>query len=156
MAFSYGFFNAKNLDRTYTAENFCDYLGSIICNGIQDNYGQCFKLTANKLKLTIGSGKAWINGHYFLSDTPYTYDLSGYVNESLGRYLSVGICCNTGENYRKIEFEILSGTPATSPSIPRFKDTETKTYLTLCAVRIDAGAAEIKITDYRENTTYCG
>ena len=61
MAFSYGFFNAKNLDRTYTAENFCDYLGSIICNGIQDNYGQCFKLTANKLKLTIGSGKAWIN-----------------------------------------------------------------------------------------------
>jgi len=68
----------------------------------------------------------------------------------------VGICCNTGENYRKIEFEILSGTPATSPSIPRFKDTETKTYLTLCAVRIDAGAAEIKVTDYRENTTYCG
>lgn len=156
MAFSYGFFNAKNLDRTYTAENFCDYLGSIICNGIQDNYGQCFKLTANKLKLNIGSGKAWINGHYFLSDTPYTYDLSGYVNESLGRYLSVGICCNTGENYRKIEFEILSGTPATSPSIPRFKDTETKTYFTLCAVRIDAGAAEIKITDYRDNTTYCG
>lgn len=156
MAFSYGFFNAKNLDRTYTAENFCDYLGSIICNGIQDNYGQCFKLTANKLKLTIGSGKAWIDGHYFLSDTSYTYDLSSYVNESLGRYLSVGICCNTGENYRKIEFEILVGAPATSPSIPRFKDTETKTYLTLCAIRIDAGATEIKVTDYRENTTYCG
>ncbi len=156
MAFSYGFFNAKNLDRTYTAENFCDYLGSIICNGIQDNYGQCFKLIANKLKLTIGSGKAWINGHYFLSDTPYTYDLSSYVNESLGRYLSVGICCNTGENYRKIEFEILAGTPATSPSIPRFKDTETKTYLTLCAIRIDAGTTEIKVTDYRENASYCG
>lgn len=156
MAFSYGFFNAKNLDRTYTAENFCDYLGSIICNGIQDNYGQCFKLTANKLKLTIGSGKAWINGHYFLSDTPYTYDFSSYVNESLGRYLSVGICCNTGENYRKIEFEILAGTPATSPSIPRFRNTETKTYLTLCAIRIDADATEIKVTDYRENTSYCG
>lgn len=156
MAFSFGFFNAKNLDRTYTAENFCDYLGSIICNGIQDNYGQCFKLTANKLKLTIGSGKAWINGHYFLSDTPYTYDFSSYVNESLGRYLSVGICCNTGENYRKIEFEILAGTPATFPSIPRFKDTETKTYLTLCAIRIDAGTTEIKVTDYRENASYCG
>lgn len=113
-------------------------------------------LTANKLKLTIGSGKAWIDGHYFLSDTPYTYDLSSYVNESLGRYLSVGICCNTGENYRKIEFEILAGTPATSPSIPRFKDTETKTYLTLCAIRIDASATEIKVIDYRENTSYCG
>lgn len=29
MAFSFGFFNSKNLDRTYTAENFNDYLGSI-------------------------------------------------------------------------------------------------------------------------------
>ena len=62
MAFSYGFFNSKNLDRTYTAENFNDYLGSIICDGIQENFGQCFKLSANKLKLTIGSGKAWIQG----------------------------------------------------------------------------------------------
>ena len=35
MAFSFGFFNSKNLDRTYTAENFNDYLGSIICDGIQ-------------------------------------------------------------------------------------------------------------------------
>ena len=61
MAFSFGFFNSKNLDRTYTAENFNDYLGSIICDGIQDNFGQCFKLSASKLKLTIGSGKAWIH-----------------------------------------------------------------------------------------------
>ncbi len=50
MAFSYGFFNSKNLDRTYTAENFNDYLGSIICDGIQDNFGQCFKLSASKRK----------------------------------------------------------------------------------------------------------
>ena len=95
MAFSFGFFNAKNLDRTYTAENFNDYLGSIICDGIQDNLGQCFKLSASKLKLTIGSGKAWIQGHYFISDTAYTYDLSHYVDESLPRYMAVGICCNT-------------------------------------------------------------
>ena len=89
MAFSFGFFNAKNLDRTYTAENFNDYLGSIICDGIQDNFGQCFKLSASKLKLTIGSGKAWIQGHYFISDTAYTYDLSRYVDESLPRYMAV-------------------------------------------------------------------
>lgn len=36
MAFSCGFFNSKGLDRTYTAENFTEYLGSIICNGILD------------------------------------------------------------------------------------------------------------------------
>ena len=73
MAFYSGFFNSKGLDRTYTAENFCDYLGSLICNGIQDNYGDCFKLTAasSGLKVIVGRGKAWINGHYFVNDSRY-------------------------------------------------------------------------------------
>lgn len=156
MAFSYGFFNAKNLDRTYTAENFCDYLGSIICNGIQDNYGGYFKPTASKLKLAIASGKAWIDGHYFISDTSYTFDLAKYVDESLPRYVTIGICCNKGESYRKIEFETSVGTPATNPTIPKFANTDTKTYLTLCTVKIEAGATELSITDYRGNYSYCG
>lgn len=140
MAFSYGFFNSKNLDRVYTAENFTEYLSSIICDGIQDNYGQCFKLSSNGLNLTIDSGKSWIKGHYFISDTSYTIDLSSYVNTSLPRYVTIGICCDTGENYRKIEFEVLAGTPATNPSVPNFQNTNTKTYLTLCTVLINAGA----------------
>ena len=63
MAFSCGFFNSKGLDRTYTAENFTEYLSSIICNGILDTYGQNFKLTSasSGLKVILGTGKAWIN-----------------------------------------------------------------------------------------------
>ena len=78
MAFSCGFFNSKGLDRTYTAENFCDYLGSIICNGILDTYGQMFRLTAasSGLKVILGTGKAWIDGHYFVNDSRYTIDLT--------------------------------------------------------------------------------
>ena len=69
MAFSYGFFNAKNLDRVYTAEHFTSYLSSIICDGIQDTYGECFSITpAGGFQLRIGSGKAWIQGHYFQND----------------------------------------------------------------------------------------
>ena len=78
MAFSCGFFNSKNLDRTYTAENFNDYLSSIICNGILDTYGQSFKLTAasSGLGVVLGTGKAWINGHYFINDSRYVIDLT--------------------------------------------------------------------------------
>lgn len=65
MAFSFGFFNSKNLDRTYTAENFNDYLGSIICDGIQDNFGQCFKLSASKLKLDDRQRKGLDSGALF-------------------------------------------------------------------------------------------
>lgn len=156
MAFSFGFFNSKNLDRTYTAENFNEYLSSIICDGIQDTYGATFRPTANKLQLTIGSGKAWIDGHYFISDSSYSIDLSKYVDESLARYVTVGICCNTGESYRNIGFEILPGTPATSPNIPYFTNSSTKTYLTVCVVRLSAGATELDVRDYRSSETYCG
>lgn len=156
MAFSYGFFNSKNLDRTYTAENFNEYLSSIICNGIQDTYGTAFKLTAKDMQLIIGSGKAWIDGHYFISDSSYTIDLSKYADESLPRYLSVGICCNTDENHRNIGFEVLPGTPASSPSIPYFSDSKYKTYLTICVVKLDAGATQLNVTDYRADENYCG
>ena len=73
MAFYSGFFNSKGLDRTYTAEDFTSYLSSIICNGILDTYGQMFKLTAanSGLGVVLGTGKAWINGHYFINDSRY-------------------------------------------------------------------------------------
>ena len=156
MAFSFGFFNSKNLDRVYTAESFTEYLSSIICDGIQDNYGQCFKLSSNGLNLTVDSGKAWIKGHYFISDTAYTIDLSSYVNTSLPRYVTIGICCDTGENYRKIEFEVLAGAPATNPPAPNFQNTNTKTYLTLCTVLINAGAKQLSVTDCRADENICG
>lgn len=160
MAFYSGFFNSKGLDRTYTAENFCDYLGSIICNGIQDNYGDCFAITANgDLTVTIGSGKAWINGHYFINDSVYTLDLSQYVDKSLSKYLIIGIYCDTSDSVRKCDMEVKAGTAATSPIIPTFANSKTRAYLTLASIYLRAGTAEIKqsnISDYRESSSKCG
>lgn len=160
MAFSSGFFNSKGLDRTYTAENFCDYLGSIICNGILDTYGDCFTITANgDLTVTIGSGKAWINGHYFINDTSHTMDLSRYVDESLSKYLIIGIYCDTNDSVRKCDMEVKAGTAATSPIIPAFSNSKTRTYLTLASIYLHAGTTEIKqsnISDYRESASKCG
>lgn len=158
MAFSYGFFNAKNMDRVYTAEDFTGYLSSIICNGIFDTYGDCFSVTAGTgTNVVISSGKAWINGHYFTSDSTYTLDLSKYVDESLSRYVTIGICCDTSDNVRACKLEVKSGTAATSPEVPFFTNTDNKTYLTLAAVYLSGGATKItKIRDYRENEKYCG
>ena len=70
--------------------------------------------------------------------------------------MAIGICCNTSENVRNVSFEILAGTPATNPAIQRFQNTDYKKYLTLCIIRLDAGTSELSITDYRENSNYCG
>ena len=157
MAFSYGFFNAQNLDRVYTAEDFTAYLSSLICNGILDTYRQCFAPTVKNLSVTFGTGKAWIDGHYFISDTLHTIDLSSYVDESLNRYVAIGIYCD--RSTRTCGIRILAGTAATSPNIPAFTNNNVTTYLTLAAVRLRAGATELTaedVIDYREDESKCG
>ena len=160
MAFSYGFFNAKNLDRVYTAEHFTSYLSSIICDGIQDTYGECFSITpVGGFQLRIGSGKAWIQGHYFQNDNGYILDLSQYADSSLPRYVTVGISCDTQESVRSVQIEVLAGTPAVAPFIPSFTNNDTKTTLTLCQVRVNGGSSGItasNITDCRDNEDLCG
>ena len=160
MAFSYGFFNAKNLDRVYTAEHFTSYLSSIICDGIQDTYGECFSITpAGGFQLRIGSGKAWIQGHYFQNDNGYILDLSQYADSSLPRYVTVGISCDTQESVRSVQIEVLAGTPAVAPFIPSFTNNDTKTTLTLCQVRVNGGSSGItasNITDCRADESKCG
>ena len=160
MAFSYGFFNAKNLDRVYTAEDFTSYLSSLICNGILDTYGDNFSVTANgNLSVVIGPGKAWIGGHYFINDMAYTLDLRQYVDESLSRYVIIGISCDVSDSVRACKLEVKSGTAATSPSVPAFENTDTKTYLTLASVRLNGGITSISqsnIKDYRSDENKCG
>ena len=161
MAFSSGFFNSKGLDRTYTAENFCDYLGSIICNGIQDNYGDCFKLTAasSGLKVTVGRGKAWINGHYFINDARYSIDLSEYMDESLPRYVGIAIYLDTTEAVRSVTLKLFPGTPAESPQLPSIPQDADHVRLLMYAVRLNPGAESLTERDwydYREDRNVCG
>ena len=161
MAFSCGFFNSKGLDRTYTAENFTEYLSSIICNGILDTYGQNFKLTAatSGLKVILGTGKAWINGHYFVNDSRYTIDLSEYMDESLPRYVGIAVYLDTTESVRSVTLKLFPGTPAESPSLPSIPQDADHVRLLMYAVRLNPGATELSDRDwydYREDANVCG
>ena len=161
MAFHSGFFNSKNLDRTYTAEDFTSYLSSIICNGILDTYGQNFKLTAasSGLKVNLGTGKAWIDGHYFINDARYSIDLSSYQDESLPRFVAISILLDVGESVRSVSLEIVPGTPAESPTLPSLPHDENKTRLLMYAVRLNPSATSLTENDwfdYREDKNVCG
>jgi len=161
MAFSSGFFNSKGLDRTYTAENFTDYLSSLICNGILDTYGDCFELTAptKGLKVILGKGKAWLNGHYFINDAKYSIDLSEYQDESLPRYVTIGIVCDVSEGVRDVRLEVVAGTPAENPSVPFIPVDANRTKLTLYSVRLNVGAKSLSKFDwfdYRNDYNLCG
>lgn len=153
MAFSYGFFDAQNRDRVYTAENFTAYLSSLICNGILDTYGDCFAVTANNnLTVTVGTGKAWIGGHYFNNDAPHSEDLSSHVDTSANRYVTIGICCDTAN--RECSLVVRSGATA-----PKLTSSGQQSYLTIAAVYLPAGTSSVitaDITDYRGDESKCG
>jgi len=161
MAFYSGFFNSKGLDRTYTAEDFTSYLSSIICNGILDTYGQNFKLTAasSGLGVLLGTGKAWINGHYFINDARYSIDLSDYMDESLPRYVGIAIYLDTTESVRSVTLKLFPGTPAESPQLPTIPQDADHVRLLMYAVRLNPGATSLTERDwydYREDANVCG
>ena len=161
MAFYSGFFNSKGLDRTYTAEDFTAYLSSIICNGILDTYGQNFKLTpaSSGLGVILGTGKAWINGHYFVNDARYSIDLSEYMDESLPRYVGIAIYLDTTESVRSVSLRLFPGTPAESPQLPTIPQDEDHVRLLMYAVRLNPGATSLTERDwfdYREDANVCG
>lgn len=153
----YGFFNCADgtEDRVYTAENFTGYLSAIICDGILDTWGDCFSLSYSDTSLTIGTGYAWIGGHYAILAQPQVIDVSAYADTGLSRMIAVGISCDTASSVRACSFEVAAGLAGSSDK-PAFAVTDTKKYLTLCYIKLAAGGAIDSLQDVRDDETLCG
>ena len=153
----YGFFNCADgtEDRVYTAENFTGYLSAIICDGILDTWGDCFSLSYSDTSLTIGTGYAWIGGHYAILAQPQVIDVSAYADTGLSRMIAVGISCDTASSVRACSFEVAAGLAGSSDK-PAFTGTDTKKYLTLCYIKLAAGSAIDSLQDVRNDETLCG
>lgn len=153
----YGFFNCADgtEDRVYTAENFTGYLSAIICDGILDTWGDCFSMSCSDTSLTIGTGYAWIGGHYAILAQSQVIDVSAYADMGLSRMIAVGISCDTASSVRACSFEIAAGLAGSSDK-PAFTGTDTKKYLTLCYIKLAAGGAIDSLQDVRNDETLCG
>lgn len=101
MSFSFGFFNAKNMDRTYTAEDFTSYLSSIICNGVFDTYGDCSSATVEKsdsdtvqnyIYTSVTSGNCVELPFYWLYCDTFTTGLTACDSATDGEYYLCLVC----------------------------------------------------------------
>ena len=72
-----GFFNALNnngvYDRKYNANDYSDNLAVIISNGVLRSENDDLRVTASGMVVTVGVGRAWINGHYYYNDAPHSF-----------------------------------------------------------------------------------
>lgn len=72
-----GFFTSHEGDRIYGETAFANAFDSIISTGVlpaSDDYGD-FELTASDNIVTIGTGRAWISGHFYCHDAISTIEV---------------------------------------------------------------------------------
>lgn len=159
MAQKSGFFNALQTaggyDRTYNADDYCDNLAVIISNGVLRSSNNDLKVTASGLNLTVGIGRAWINGHYFNNTT--AYQLPEISPPTGGKRIdNVVLRFNNNLSWRSISIQYVEGTAATSPVAPALTRTDNIYELCIAQITINANASAVSVKDTRSNTNLCG
>lgn len=154
-----GFFNAilSNgvYDRKYNANDYCDNLAVVISNGVLRTVNDDLKVTANGMVLTVAAGRAWINGHYYLNDAPYSF---AAVTAPTGgtRYDRVFLRLNTDVSARSIELVYRAGTASNTPVKPAPVREGNIYEIVLADVFVGTNATNLTVTDTRGNAELCG
>lgn len=120
MSVTSGFFNSVNGDRKYTAEQFSELINTLVTDGVFQNVGTAFAVTAeggNSSNITIGVGRAWFNGVWVYNDAllPMTVRSAELL---LNRIDAVVIEINKTESVRSASIRFVTGAPATEPERP--------------------------------------
>ena len=157
MATSYGFFNSVNGDRLYNADDVNTFLEGLVGDGLYANVDDMFAVTAGTgMTVKVAAGKASLAHHWFKSDAVETLSI-GTAHAVLNRYDVVAIRLNVAT--RSIGLVVLTGTPASQPSVPQIRRDDEFFDLALAYVYVGAGVTAISqsvITDVRLNSAVCG
>ena len=154
MAFKSSFFNSVNKDRVYKAEDFAEYFGSFIENGIFPEPLSALEVTPDSpagLSVVVKEGKAWINGYYFnnYSDSKLTVPRPDGV---MDRVDAVALQWNKAD--REIKLIIKEGQPhATKPTLPELVRNDDIYEMFLAQVVVPKNATSIianNIVDLRD------
>lgn len=117
MAFSYGFFNSHDGDRTYGAKEFGSIFDGVIKDGVYGSIGQRLTVTSPEqgFKVKIGTGRAWVLHTWTLNTTPYIVSIPD-PEVLLDRYDAVCLDVNHNDEARLNSIKIKKGTFTVQPT----------------------------------------
>lgn len=147
MALTSGFFNSVNSDRMYNAEDFNNIFDGVINDGIFMSIGTSMMVTQNSgMTVNIGTGKAWFDSTWSINEaiTPITLDDAEMI---LNRIDVVVLEIDKRDSVRQNSFNIVKGTPASSPLVPSLLNEENHKQYPLAEIYVAAGATEITTTN---------
>jgi len=154
-----GFFNALytngEYDRKYNANDYCDNLAVVISNGVLRGVADDLRVTAAGMVVTVGVGRAWINGHYYLNDTPHVF---AAITAPTGgaRYDRVFLRLNNNLAVRSVSLVYQQGTASNSPQKPEPVRDGNIYDIVLADIYVGTNATSVTVTDQRGNADLCG
>lgn len=154
-----GFFNALftngEYDRKYNANDYCDNLAVVISNGVLRSVDDDLKVSAAGMVVTVGIGRAWINGHYYFNDTPYSF---AAVSAPIGgtRYDRVFLRLNKTLAVRSVSLVYQQGEASNSPTAPEPVRDGDIYDIVLADIYVGTNATSVTVTDRRDDPELCG
>lgn len=142
MSFEYGFYNAINHDRRYTAEQVSRIFDGIITDGVYATIGNAYAVTVNSgMQLNIGTGRAWFNHTWSYNDATALVTVPP-AHAVFGRIDAVVLEVNLQN--RENQLVVVQGTAASDPQRPTLAHGEEDIYqYPLAYVAVGAAVTEI-------------
>ena len=140
MTVSSGFFNSINHDRLYDAEQLSSIFDGIIIDGVYENYGDAFMVTANpdaNSSVIIGTGRAWFDHTWTLNDSQFAMQLDP-PNELLARTDAIVIDVDRRTDIRKNSIVYVKGSEATPDNPPAFIKEDLHKQYPICYIKREA------------------
>lgn len=154
-----GFFNALltngAYDRKYNANDYCDNLAVVISNGVLRSGENDLKVTASGMVVTVGVGRAWINGHYYLNDTPHSF---AAISAPIGgtRIDRVFLRLDKSSAVRSVSLVYQQGTAANTPVAPEPVREGDIYDIVLANIHVGTNATSVTVEDTRGDADICG
>lgn len=159
MAWTYGFFNSVDGDRTYNAQQMSEMFDGLITEGVYESVGNKLAVQPNSgMTIQINTGRAFVGKHWVKNDSVYTHTLEA-SDVLLNRYCAVCIRADDNDSVRSAVPYFKYSEFATNPTKPTMIRNSKITERCLAYIYIKAKATKITaadIQDTRGNTNLCG
>lgn len=147
MAFTYGFYNSKNKDRRYNADQMSQLFDGILNDGVFNNVGELMMVVPGTgLQVLVKSGRAWFNSTWSYNDAAYPLNLST-PDVAVPRIDAVVLEVDHTETVRRNRLLVVKGLAASNPEKPTLTNTDLIHQHPLAYVTLRPGAESISSGD---------
>lgn len=129
----------------YTSAEFSALIKAMVGNGVSKNDRNMFATTNSGLNLTVGTGTAFVEGHFGYTDATQPFSLTA-TSAGISRYDRLVV--ELDNTNRNMNLKIVEGTAAASPSVPALTQNTTIYQIPLYKALVADGST-VTLTDDR-------